>query len=120
MEPRKPPCSVRGATEQTARKRGKSNSQKTTLPAAQLHFSCADLKLADRHALNMCIPSGYRWKPCTFFYKKSYIKSYDWKQDACTLYVPSNVDYFLNRRWPWYLYLNMYTLLSFSFLMYMY
>ena len=67
-------------TEQTVRKRGKSKSERNMLPAAPFRLSSADLKLADKRALNVCVPSGYGWKPCAFFCKKPYLKSHDWKQ----------------------------------------
>lgn len=73
-------------TEQTARKRGKSKSERNMLPAAPFRLSSADLKLADERALNVCVPSGYGWKPCAFFCKKPYLKSHDWKQVQKHLY----------------------------------
>ena len=36
------------------------------LPAAPFRLSSADLTLADKRALNECVPSSYGWKPCTF------------------------------------------------------
>ncbi|XP_068671493.1 uncharacterized protein [Montipora foliosa] len=62
------------------RKTGKSKSQKNMLPAAPFRLSSADLKLADKCALNVRVPSGCGWKPCTFFCKKPYLKSHHWKQ----------------------------------------
>ena len=50
------------------------------LPASPFRLSSADLTLADKSALNVCVPSSYGWKPCTFFCKKPYLKSHDWKQ----------------------------------------
>ena len=73
-------------TEQTARKRGKSKSERNMLLAAPFRLSSADLKLADKRALNVCVPSGYGWKPCAFFCKKPYLKSHDWKQVQKHLY----------------------------------
>ena len=78
-------------TEQTARKRGKSKSERNMLPAAPFRLSSADLKLADKRALNVCVPSGYGWKPCAFFCKKPYLKSHDWKQIQKHLYCMCQV-----------------------------
>ena len=78
-------------TEQTARKRGKSKSERNMLPAAPFRLSSADFKLADKRALNVCMPSGYGWKPCAFFCKKPYLKSHDWKQVQKHLYCMCQV-----------------------------
>ena len=52
-------------------------------PAAPFRLSSADLTLADKRVLNVCVPIGYGWKPCAFFCKKPYLKSHDWKQVKC-------------------------------------
>ena len=71
---------VKIKAKQKTSKQDKSKTKKNVLSDAPFRLSAADLTLADKRALNVCVPTGYGWKPCAFFRKKPYLKSHDWKQ----------------------------------------
>ncbi|CAB3983543.1 Hypothetical predicted protein [Paramuricea clavata] len=69
----------RGSSTVTGKKNKMSNAKKN-LPDAPFHLTKDELKKADQRSSEICVPSGFGWRPATFFSNYLGMKTHDWKE----------------------------------------